>query len=315
MNRFSIYVMAGALAAVALRSAAVEPSPPRANPPEFSPETFEAFFTDAREHLVGERPTRPAAPGQSPTTATAAGAATDGAPAANFSWSKLVSGEALATEIKRLAAAVRDPLSTAARFKGDGHRQCQAAFSQLAVLFAIVAQYDGDVRWRDAAPALRDRMARAAASCQAGSDSSFAEAQARAAELDEIVRGGRLDAEKPSAFDNQWNTLAERTQLMQRMQLAYRDRVRPQLADAKLFARHAAEVRHEAQVLALLAEIIRRPAYEGWDDDAFGEYAGQLRGAAQDLSRAAEAQDYSAARSALSRAGEACTACHDGYRL
>jgi hypothetical protein len=102
---------------------------------------------------------------------------------------------------------------------------------------------------------------------------------------------------------------------MQRIQSAYRDRLRPQLADSRQFSKADVEVRHEAEMLAALAEVIRRPQYEYWDDETFIGYARDLQSAATELSRAAATQDYNAARAAITRAGQACADCHDGYRL
>jgi cytochrome c556 len=144
----------------------------------------------------------------------------------------------------------------------------------------------------------------------------LAEAQERAGDVEDLVRGGRLarNPGRPLPAD-QWNTLAERAQLMQRIQTAFQDRIRPQLADARQFKKAAVEVRHEAEMIAALSEVIRRPKYEYWDDDTFIDYARQLQGAATDLSRAAAEQDYETARAAAARAGQACADCHDGYRL
>jgi hypothetical protein len=298
-------------AAASIGSAWAAPPPTkRAKPPQFPQETFDAFFADAREHLVGERPSAKSpqttpAPTDSPSSEVAA-----------FHWSQLISGDTLATEVKRVAARLREPLVTAARFKAEGHVKCQTEFSQLAVLFAIIAEHDGDVRWQADAAALRDALARAAANCKTGDAATYAEAKARAADLDDLVRGGRLadSAGKPLPADR-WSVLADRPQLMQRIQTAYRDRLRPQLADPRQFSKTAVDVRHEAEILAALAEVIHRPQFEYWDDETFIDYARQLQHAAAELSRAAAAQDFNAARAAHARAGQACADCHDGYRL
>jgi cytochrome c556 len=184
------------------------------------------------------------------------------------------------------------------------------------VLFAIIAEYDAEVRWRRDAATLRDALARAALNCKTPDDQTFAEAQDRAGDVEDVVRGGRLarNPARPLTADK-WNTIAERPQLMKRIETAFQVRIRPQLADARQFSKAAVEVRHEAEMMAALAEVIRRPQYEYWDDDTFVDYARQLQAAATDLSRAAASQDYDAARAAASRAGQACADCHDGYRL
>ena len=91
--------------------------------------------------------------------------------------------------------------------------------------------------------------------------------------------------------------------------------VNPRMSYAATFAKAATDVRHEAQLLALLAEVIAREEYEFWDDDTFVDYSHELGAAAGDLARAADGVNYDAARAAAGRASQACATCHDGYRL
>jgi cytochrome c556 len=98
------------------------------------------------------------------------------------------------------------------------------------------------------------------------------------------------------------------------MERAMQQGVNTRLADAQALSRAAADVRHEAEVLAVLANVIQRAEYEFWDDDTFRAYARELGAAAADLSRAAGDGEYEAARAAAGRATQSCAACHDGYR-
>jgi cytochrome c556 len=270
---------------------------------------LEAFFEDAREALDGARPVPPE--GQAPTANAADGA---GGNAGNqFAWSRRISADALATEVKRVASGLAKPLASAAAFKSGGHEECGAVFSLLAVLFAVIDEYDGKVRWQADAAALREAFARAAIACEAPSDDSFAEATERRRELDDLIRGGRADARAAGAVDK-WSALAKRSALMQRMEIGLEERIGPHLSDARGLKRAAADVQHEAEVLALLAEIIRREEYEFWDDETFNGYAEELGAASSELARAAAANDYEAARAAAGRLSRACATCHDGYR-
>jgi cytochrome c556 len=176
----------------------------------------------------------------------------------------------------------------------------------------VIAEYDGQVRWQRDAAALRDAFARASANCKSASDQTYADAVRRRDELNDVIRGGRLDGEtKPL---DKWSTLADRKLLMRRMQRALQEGVNPRLGDAAALAKGAVDVRQEAQVLALLAELIHRPDYEFADDDTFVEYSRELGGGAVELSRAAADGKYEAARAAAGRIGQACATCHDGYR-
>ena len=71
---------------------------------------------------------------------------------------------------------------------------------------------------------------------------------------------------------------------------------------------------HEAQIVAMLAEVIHRKEFEYWDDESFAEYAIELRNAATATATAADAGNFEQARDAVNRATGACTDCHAGYR-
>jgi hypothetical protein len=284
--------------------------PRRANPPVWSRDVLDAFFDDAREELVGPRPVAATV-----SNGIASPAAEPGAPplASSLAWSKLVDGETLATEVKRVVTGMAEPLANPAKFKSGGYQQCRLDFSLLAVLFAVIAEHDQDVRWQDDAAALRTALARAGRNCKTATDQTFAEAQSRKTDLDDVVRGERL-AGAESTEPGKWSELADRSLLMQRMELALQERIMPQLASDAVFRKSLDDVRHEAELLAMLAEIIQREDYEYWDDDTFREYSAELSAAAQEMARAAEAKDYESARAAAGRAGQACSSCHEGYR-
>lgn len=288
-----------------------KPEPPRrAKPPVWSRDVLDAFFDDAREQLVGPRPAAGVSSiaDASPTPATAAPQ-----PTGEVAWSTLVDGETLAAEVKRLVAGLAEPLANPGKFKSGGYQQCRLNFSLLAVLFAVIAEHDGEVRWQDDAPALREALARAGRNCKTATDQTFAEAQSRKTDLDDVIRGERL-AGGAAGESSKWSEAADRSLLMQRMELALQERIAPKLSNNAVFQKSLADVRHEAEMLAMLAEIIQREEYEYWDDDTFRDHAGELRGAARDMTRAAADKDYEAARAAAGRAGQACSNCHEGYR-
>jgi hypothetical protein len=292
-------------------AAAAEPPPKRAKPPVWTPDVLDAFFPDAREHLVGERPASPSAVAAKDADPVDALHPTSNDPAA-FAWSKLIEGASLEAEVKRIVAALREPLANPAKFKAGGYKQCRAEFSMLAVLFGVIADYDGDVRWQEDAPSLRDALARAAMNCKTATDQTFAEATARRAELEDLIRGERLGG-KPAELDK-WSQLAERALLMQRMEQLLQEEIQPALGNPKEFAKRAAEVRPKAELLSVLTDVMQREEYEFWDDAGFQELSGDLRSAAADLTRAAVEMNYDAARAAAGRTSQACSACHEGYR-
>ncbi len=314
--RIAILCWGGVVLAVASAVSAQRPAqrPKRAAAPkQWSQDVLDAFFADARGALVGKRPLSSAGrpPGRAGSDLVPAG---DSAPGdAGFAWSRLIRAETIENEVKRYQKRLAEDVRTPSAFKGGDYRKCRIHFSMLAVLFAVAAEYDQEVRWKRNAAVLRSLFARAGLNCKAGTDASFREAQQRREDLESLVRGSRVDGPEPRP-DVSWPEIAERPPLMQRMEQAYEQRLADWLANGGELKRNAAEIRHEAELLAMMAEAITRDGFKHADDETYLEYAGQLRDAAQQVAQAAEQGNYALAREAESRLGNACLDCHDDYR-
>ena len=286
--------------------------PPKfARPPKFPPEVKDVFFDDPRKELKGERPDyEHAAQGGAANVATEGG---DAGAGGGFAWSKLIDAATIESEIKRLSTLVDKDVTTPTEFKGGGYKLCRRDFSLLAALFAVTGQYDGDARWKEIAPGLREQFARAGYNCKAGSDQTFNEATQRKQELADLIHGNRPQAPKAEAAVD-WAHVADRPPLMQRLNIAEQERLTKWVADANNFKKNRDDVRHEAQLVAMLAEIITRPGFDDADDQQYQGFAHDLKQAASEAGAAAEKGDYEAARQAVGRAGKACTACHEAFR-
>jgi hypothetical protein len=314
-RRNNLLLMAIALAgpSVALWAAERGDSPKRARPPKWSADVLDAFFDDAREKLEGERPDYSArgtgalseSPGSAPGIVTQE--------PADSGWSKVIDAETIENEIKRLARAVAQDVTSPTEFKGGAYQNCRRHFSALAVLFAVAAEYDGEVRWKDAAPTLRDVFARAGYNCKVGTDQTYQEATRRRQDLADLVSGTRP---KPSEAERMadWSQVSDRPPLMQRLNIAHEERLTKWLANEREFGRQREEVRHEAQIVAAIADAISREGFDYWDDEQYAEYARSLRSAASDVAAAVELDNFQHARDAGNRMTKACADCHDGYR-
>lgn len=111
-----------------------------------------------------------------------------------------------------------------------------------------------------------------------------------------------------------WPQVADRPPLMQRLNIAQQDRLTKWLASKQEFSTHRDDVKHEAQLIATLAEIIARPGFEYADDDTYLGYAHDLKKNETEIAAAAESDNYDQARQALGNASKTCAACHEGYR-
>jgi hypothetical protein len=280
-------------------------------PPKWSADDLNTFFPDARTKLVGARPDYQKA--HAVAASNAAGGANSVQANSAGGWSKLIDAETIETEIKRAGPALAKGTKSPSEFKGGGYKECRRDFSLLAALFAITAEYDGDIRWQDASPALRDLFARAGHNCKAGSDQTFQEATQRRQDLTELIAGSRPKT-KEAERKADWPKVADRPPLMQRMNVAHEDRLKKWLASKGEFTAHHDDVKHESQLVAAIADIIGREGFEYADDEKYSKYSQDLRQAAAEVSAAADTDNYDGARAANNRMTKACADCHESFR-
>lgn len=291
-------------------------SPPKyARPPKWPKDVVDTFFPDATAKLVG---TRPDYGKQNPVARAGEAAQSPGAissiASSDGSWSKLIDADTIETEIKRITQQLNKTVTAPAQFKGGGYKECRRDFTVLAALFAVTAEYDGDIRWKDAAPQLRNEFARAGHNCKVGTDQTFQEAKQGRQDLADLVGGTRPKATTTSDAKAEWPQVADRAPLMQRINIAQQDRLTKWLASKQEFTAHRDDVKYEAQLIATFADIIARPGYEYADDDTYLGYARDLKKSETEIAAAADSDNYDQARQALGNASKTCTSCHEGYR-
>jgi hypothetical protein len=283
-----------------------EEAGPRARPPQWPREVREVFIEDVRDKLVGERPDFSAKP-QAVVVEKAP------ASAVKFDWAKLIDGDTLTSEIKRVVNQVAKATSRVGAFKSEGFRVCQRDFQMLAIWFGVVSEYDEEIRWQRDAAAMRDFLRMVAAKCEQGDDESFAAAQEASEVLAELMRGQIGELPAVLSEDAQEEDF-ELGSLMQRGKLADEERSEPALVGRKEFRKARYEVVHEAQVLAVLARAMGREDFGYSEDETYLDYARQLQEAAVEMSGAAREGDFQRVEQAAGRLKGACARCHEDYR-
>jgi hypothetical protein len=308
------FVMGAAIAACAFAHAKESNPSKRARPPKWSADVLDAFFADARDKLEGSRPDFGQVKEPVPAVNSADTSLPGNAAEANDGWSELIDAETIETEIKRLAQALAKEITTPGAFKGGGYKACRRSFSILAVLFGVAADYDGEVRWKDVAAGLRLQFARAGRNCKVGSDQSYQEAAKRKQELTEVVGGARPQIPPADKKVADWSEVSDRTPLMQRLNAAHQERLTKWLANEREFTAHRDDVHHEAQIVAMIADVIGRQGFEFWEDETYAGFAKELKQSATGIAAAADRGNFQQAQQAISRTTKACADCHDGYR-
>jgi hypothetical protein len=314
--------------AFAAVSQSAAPSADQAKKPDQSPppakweqRVLDAFFPDARTVLVGPRPqwmtdvvTGNVKAGSNSTagTSNANGDSAGGATGA-VAWTKLISADALEDEVKSLQPQLADDVKTQPGFLGGGYKKSRKTLSLLAVAFAIINEYNGEVKWKNQAPAARDLFARAGYNCKAATEPVFRETKQCADDLSTLLRGETLPATKADTT-NDWSKISDLLPLMSRFDLAEQTRIAPWTSTPGDFKKNAAALQQESEMLAALAEAISRPGMENADDDKFRGYAKALQKSALELRDATSAGNYEAARTAAGTLSKACANCHGDFR-
>lgn len=286
-------------------------------PPKWDRAVLDVFFADARERLG---PGGPPIPGQSVVPTTPSGPPVAGSPTATGSasasgaWSKMISPESLEAEVKALVPEVANTVKTQNDFKAGGHNRARIHFSTLATVFGVISEYDGDVRWKSSAAGLRKMFSQAGFNCKTSSDSAYKEAKVRSDELASLIRGGTVETPPNQESGVPWPEVVNRPPLMQRMEVAQRERLKAWTSDSGTFGKNKDAILREAQLLAVLALVIKSDGYEYSDDDTYVEYADELQKHCMTVAEAVKANDFATAQSATSLINKACDACHGDYR-
>src|SRR5262245_35232673 len=196
----------------------------RAAPPtKWESRVTDTFFPDARAVLVGPRPETLSSTASKSQSAGNGQQAVSGQQLAvgapTFAWSKLITAETLQDEIKSLAPLLADDVKTQQAFLGGANKKSRRTLSMLAAAFAIINEYDADVKWKGLAPAARDSFAKAGFNCKAATEQTFREAKGRSDDLAALLRGESPTPPTDVEPKNQWGKVANLSPLMSRLEL------------------------------------------------------------------------------------------------
>lgn len=292
--------------------------PQRAEPPKFTGKEFSGtFFSDVRSVLQGERPTGKAADGAAVHSAAAPGTAAPASPgasdpgAATEGWAKLISASTLEDMVKNSKLRLDELVASPTKFAG-GYVEARREFSLQALMFAIIEEYSGEVRWKRSAAVARDSLARMAANAKVSSPQAYKEAKQRVEDLGELLNGSGLDGTPNSELV--WSDIIDRVPLMQLLEWAQQEHINGFTSSPENFQEHKEELQRFAELVAVLGKAA---IMEDMPDAADSEYraiAEQMIQQAMQIRVAVQTDNADLARQAAGQVGQACAKCHDGYR-
>jgi hypothetical protein len=285
----------------------------RAKLPSFdSAKTNRIFFPDVFSRLEGERPANPNVQ-IAQTPASVAPGSDDTSAGQAYAWSKLISASTIEDEVKAIKVATDKNITTPQDFAGRGYKEVRRDFSVLAMLFAIINEFDGDVRFKKDAAAARDIFARTASNAKAGNNNVYNEAKKRKDELLDLINGAALTA-KAEAEENDWTKVADRSPLMQRLEAAQEKKLAKWTSSTDAFSEEIENVLREAEIIAAISEVLTREGMEDADDEAYVGFANLMKRSALDVVAAVKSNNAEQARRATGEIAKACSDCHDNYR-
>ncbi len=285
----------------------------RARRPVFTERDWDGIYFDDlfSEGLVGNRPESLEAPASNQPSGVGATSETAGADAAG-GWSHFISAAVIEDEIKSLQVELDGLVTTPTRFKTE-NAQVRHNLNQLATWFGIISQYDQRVRWKEYSAQARYAFARAAAGARTTTDQAYNAAKQQKDNLEELVRGGKFPG---GESDDQatWSDWADRSEMMDRIDLAFTEHLKPWTSNEAEFKDHLDEILHESSIIAALGNVLTQKNMENADDTEYTKHASQMFNAAIQLTRSASSQDYTNVAGEVDTISKACSNCHEAYR-
>ncbi len=289
----------------------------RAAKPKFKPgDTDGIFFDDVSKAIRGTRPAlatlrqaKVAAPVQG-NKGNGNGAAKPAA--GSGKWDALVSPESLEAEIKRVAIHYDSIVTTPGAFNSGGYLEARLDLSILAVMFAVINEHGGDVRFKKQAAAVRDLIARTAFNCKTGSIQTYNEAKLRKADLQDIVSGGGISAREAEP-ENEWTLIVDRSPMMDYLE-QLQDQMKEVSNSTATIKSNTEDVKRIAELFSVVAAVLIQEGMDDYDDEDYAAHSKEMSKHAGGVIQALKSEDYAAVGKSMGGITQSCDACHEDYR-
>jgi hypothetical protein len=285
----------------------------RAKQKYFKKSESKVFFTDVFDNFVGARPDFNAVAEIANNGGDPSAPGTSALKSGGFAWSEIVSANAIESEMKALKLSIDGDVTTPSEFKGRGYLECRRHFSMVAALMGVINDYDKDIRWKEPAAAVRDVFSRSAGNAKVGTQQTYNESKIRKQDMQDIIGGANFVGESSDPANN-WEVIVDRPPLMERISIAFEEKLQPSIANEDEFKKLVDEMKHEAEILAMLSEILSLEGMEDAGDETYDGYAQSMKTGAVDYAQALKDGDYAKARAAAGVMGQACSNCHNEYQ-
>lgn len=245
-----------------------------------------------------------------PSMTSESGSETTAAPAAGGSWSSAISGELIDAESKAIRNRLTQNLQSLSTYNRSIDAIGQDAII-MAALAGVAERYDGDMRWKERAAAVRHLAYTVYEKNGGKGRKAFDDTLAPFERMGTILDGGPTDGVEFES-DIPLPDYADRTSLMERMKVTF-EWMRGNIASEDNLRSKQEDVNREGAVLAMIAEIIKQPGYDYHEEKNYQKFCNDFLTASIDVRDSAQEVNYEKFKDALGRIQTSCGNCHGEY--
>ena len=288
----------------------------RAKRPQFDQRDGDIFFKNIfDEALVGDRPENFGQMAAMVASTSNGDDNSEATPESSRKWSELISATTIHDEVKKIKIHLDQTITTPNKFASGGSKDARVDFTVLAMLFAVISDYDtDDVKWKKDAAAARDAFARCAANASTSDERAYQQSKLRREDLGEILNGGSVALDPPEEVANDWSKISDRSPLMERLEHSYSEVIKRATASEAEFSSRKEELMHEASLVAVMAEVLMMEGMEDAIEDDYVAYAVEMKKGAVDLMEAIKLENVEMAETAAGVIDQSCSRCHEDWQ-
>jgi hypothetical protein len=275
-------------------------------------DTSDIFFTDAfRDAFAGKSPFQ--------ELATPAAAKRHDPPTTPHTevfhterWAGVLDGPLLIDEIKAIDARCQKHTRSARSFAGESRDEARRGFLVAAVLFGILDEWQGDIRFKKQSIAASRRLFDAAFAIADPSTDALDLAKRASADLTDLVRGN--PAPPPDTDRPKWRQLVKRDDVMWRLDAAVEESISRHLDSQQALKVHRDDLAREANLVIALLMALRQEGVEDADRADYVDYCRSAQQEAMTLRSAIGELDLTSSKRALQKLRQSCESCHEAYQ-
>ncbi len=227
-------------------------------------------------------------------------------------WSQIIDAPVIEDEVKKLQQELSQLITTPVIFQTK-FNEVNERFEILSMLFAIIRQYDGDIRWAQHAPTAQLLFQKAAVASRTGTKKGFQYCKARKEDLQKLVRGGSVitNDQIPETVD--WEMAANRSPIMVWLETANEDLKRLTSNQSQFKSNTERIIRH-SNLVAAMAKVIIQDGMPESEEESYVQFSQEMQTASMELRAAVKKNDFGGASSAANSLSRSCSDCHAQWR-